>query len=639
MTGQIPTPTAYPQAGYQQTGYQQAGYPQQGYAATPYGAQPYGTPVYRAPSPMSGVMAKIFSGNPIGAVMTGATAVLMALVLSLIGALVINTSIVSPNTDGVSGFGIRPLLGMLMGSIFGAKMGFTDTLSTRSDYGAGQYAITLGAMPLGFAILTLAITILVWRRATARHTSVVPVIIDAIIAALVSGIVMLIVAIATGSTISTRYGGLLTGDTGESAKIGPSAAGAFFSTFLILLIVLLLAGLAGRNFFPGKAAPFAQAISNGLAGFFAFAIALPVLGLIIGLIASSVPAIDGMSLFDGSGLGGWTASLVLAIIAYSGNIGLWAATLGSFGNVQFTGNGGTQPFSMSDLANPNMVGGAIWAALVVPILALIIGAIVASRNNPTRNIALGAFGAFCVSLLALVPILGSFANFHGLETMSGSVASQFEQNCYNYYDCTPFGSLLDTLGLPTSYSGNSMAITFGAGLVGATFMMFLFALVISFLVALATGVITTSQLGAVQGRAMQALNVTPAAPQGYGYPQQPAYGYQPQPETWAPQPVPQPMPQPMAQPAPMPQPVPMPQSAYAPQPMPQQASRFQGDVPPPPPEYENVDDTIVAPLSATLLPPPPPEESGFACPACGTPQPAGVKFCDKCGTPLGYQAG
>jgi len=583
---------------------------------------------------MAGVMAKIAGGNPLGAILTGVTAVITAFVLALISALVINASLVAPalKDSGVSGLGIRPILGLLMGSIFGAKMGFTDTFNSQSDYGSGMYGVTLGAVPLGFTILTLAITMLVWRMATARHTSAVPVIIDAVIAALVAAVVMLIFAIATGSTLSSRYGGMMTGDTGETAKVGPSAAGAFFSTFLILLVVLILAGLAGRNFFPAKAAAAAQAISGGLKGFFAFAVALPILGLIIGLIASSVPAIDGMSLFDGASQGSWTASLVIAIVAYSGNIGVWAASLGSFGNVQFAANGGTQPFSMSDLANPNMAGGAIWAAIVVPIVALLIGAVAASRGNQTRNIALGAFGAYCIALLALVPILGSFANFRIAETMSSSVAAQCN---YGYSECSPFGSITDSLGLPSSYSGNT-AITFGAGLVGATFLLFLFALVISFIVALATGVITTSQLGAVQGRAMQALNVTPAAPQGYGYPQQPAYGYQPQPEAWAPQPVPQPMPQPMAQPAPMPQPIPMPQ-AYAPQPVPQPAARFQ-EVPPPPPEDQAIDTTIFAPLSATL-PPPPPEVPGLACPACGTPQPAGVKFCDKCGKPMGYQAG
>jgi len=646
MTGQIPAPAAYPQAGYAQAGYQQPGYPQQqqgftpGYQGAPYGAQTYGAPVYRGPSPMAGVMAKVAGGNPLGAILTGVTAVLVAFVLALITALVANASILTQamKGEGITGAGVRSLLGWLMTSILGARTSFTDTLSSRSYNGAGIYSITVGAVPLGFTILTLAITILVWRRATARHASAVAVVIDAVIAAVVAAVIMLIVAIATNSTLSSRYGGLITGDSGETAKVGPSAAGAFFVTLLVLLVVLLLAGLAGRNFFPAKAAAVAQAISAGLKGFFAFAIAIPVLGLIIGLIVSSV-SIDGASLFDLASLGQFTGTLVVAIVAFSGNIGLWAASLGSFGNVQLVGNGGTQPYSMSDLADPNMVGGAIWAAIVVPIVALLIGAVVASRGNQTRNIALGAFGAYCVSLLALVPILGSFANFHGVESLSGSFADQCSQYGNYSYGCnTPFYDMLNFFGLPTSYSGNSVSISAGAGLVGATFLLFLFALVISFIVALATGVITTSQLGAAQGRAMQALNVTLGAPQGYGYPQQPAYGYQPQPEAWTPQGVPQPVPQPMPQMVPQPVPQPMPQPIFAPQPAPQPAARFQ-EVPPPPPEDEAIDTTIFAPLSATLPPPPPPEEAVFACPACGTPQPAGAKFCDKCGTPLGYQAG
>ncbi|MEM0172331.1 MAG: zinc ribbon domain-containing protein [Thermoproteota archaeon] len=44
----------------------------------------------------------------------------------------------------------------------------------------------------------------------------------------------------------------------------------------------------------------------------------------------------------------------------------------------------------------------------------------------------------------------------------------------------------------------------------------------------------------------------------------------------------------------------------------------------------------VVPLEDMYLPPPPPSSTSKVCPACGTNNSGGARFCRKCGTPFTF---
>jgi len=576
------------------------------------------------------------------------------LVLSLILALVVNSTITSLVDDaGVSGMGIRAILGMWSGAVFGANMSLTMSASGFGSL-SGHVTLTLGFVPLGFTVIALAAMILVWRRVTLSYTSVSTIIIDAVRAAIVAAVLMLIVALATTSSVSdsSDFSG------GITMKLGTSAVSAFFSTLLVVAVVLILAGLAGRNLFSAKLAPFAQAVGAAVKGLAAFIVVLAVGGLIVGIVAVTINT-NNLSSDLPTG-GSLTGLMYLVVLAYAGTFGLFSAALGSFGSVQASLNGQAIPDASAGLSDLASANGALWLLVLVPIIALAAGAYLAVRGHFTRNDALKALGAFCVSLLIAVPIIGHFANIRMGFSASGALANQFSSQ---------FGDLFDSLGLPYGMASNSLSMSAGANLVTATFLIFLFGLVVSFLVALASGVVTTSQLSAagqmVQGRTMQALNVTPAptVPQaGYGYDQPAGYGYPPPPAPeWTPQqtatewpqpmmqPAPQPLPQHVAQSVPQPveqtirQPFPQPVDQTIHHPFPQPAAQYEIDViPPSEPNISGM--TIIAPSAApqaATVPPPPPPPSADAvlvCTTCGNSNLTSAKFCDKCGTPLASRA-
>jgi len=559
---------------------QQPGYAP-GYPVGPYGAQPGQPYGYRKPSALSSIVPKVLGGNLAGVILTAATAVATALVLSLIFGLVINSTLSSLMGDAqVSGLSLRVILGMWTGSVFGANMSLT-----MGGTSSGQMAMTIGFVPLGFTVLTLALTVIVWRRMTRHYTSVSVVIVDAIRVAIVAALLVLIVALVTTSSLTDSLG--YTG--GYSIKLGSSAVGAFFSTALVMAVVLILAGLTGRNLFSASVAPFAQAVGSAIKGLVAFAVVLTVVGLVMGIVSTTTASNDIPSSLPLSG--NITGLAAASAVAYCGAFGLWYAALGAFGTVQASVNGQVIPNASTGLAGMASSNNAWWLLVLLPLGALAVGAIVAVRGHHTRRDALGTLGTFCVSVLVAVPIFGHFANLRLSLNTTGYLATVFDMG---------IGDLLNSLGLPYGTSAGSLDMSAGANLVSGTFLIFLFALVVSFLVALASGVVINKQPPA------QAFYVMPGAPYpqaGYGY-QQPVAGWMPQPMQ-----VPQPVPQQVVDTAPPP------------------AARSMEYMPPQPSDLEAMDTTMINP--AATLP---------VCPVCGNQQPVSARFCDNCGTPLASRA-
>jgi len=484
---------------------------------------------YRRPS----IAPKIFGGNLVGVFLTALTAVGTGLLLSLALTLMLRSSFASLiGSTGIPGFGPHTIFGLWAGSMFGA-----DMRMTLGGGGMGQVALTVGFVPLGFTVLTLAVTVLVWRRVTSRCTSASTIVVDAIRAALVAAILMLIVALATTSSMADSFP-----VADYTVTMGTSAVGAFFSTLLVTAIVLTLAGLAGRSLFPGRAVPIASAIGAMVKGLAAFVVTATVLGLVLGLV-SSIQAIKNLpsDLPFGGNLNGLVAAIA---VAYSGTTGFWYTALGSFSSTHATINGYPIQVASRGLSDMASTNGAWWLLVLMPIAALAIGAFFALRGHRTSTDGLWALGTFCASFLIAVPILGYFANVRLSFTATGAVASVFSSQ---------LNDLLKSLGVPPT-SGNALTMSGGVNLVTATFLVFLFAVVVSFLVALISGVITQQlRAGRTAPRRRPPAYVTFGTPQATypqpgGYPPPAGYGYQPPGYAWTPQPTSQAVPQPMAQP-------------------------------------------------------------------------------------------
>jgi len=445
------------------------------------------------------VASKILGSNPLGVALTAVVTFAITLALALIGTLVLTSRVgamiaaaIGSATDSAgftrpvyTGFGIHTIFGILAGSMFGANTTISATLAVASGSAAtgGQELITLGFMPMGFTVLTLAVAVLVWRRETSRYTAAWTVVADAIRTAVVAALLMLILAlvVTTNGSFSTTDGS--GASIGASVKITTSAVGACLSTLWVVAVVLILAGLAGRNLFAADIAPFTRAVGAAVKGVAAFAVALAVMGLIAGIISG---------VWASHGIDNWFANntdtpvsslgtLSALAVAFGGNLGSLAGSLGAFGKVQITLEGQLLPHMSAGVSDMARASGAWWLLLLVPVVAVAAGAMTSVRRRQTRADTLAALAAFCALLLVAVPTLGGLANLR-VPGFSMGLTGVWNNN----FSIT---QILSALGLPYGMLANSFSLVAGANLVSATFLIFLVAMVVSFVAALAVGAV------------------------------------------------------------------------------------------------------------------------------------------------------
>jgi len=432
---------------------------------------------------------------------TAVTAVGAALMLALLGALVLSPKIGAMasaaigsatsgsgfSTTAFSGFGVHTVLGLLVGSMFGADTSFSANLTVTTGIGVssnGQVLMTLGLAPLGLTFLTLALTVLVWRRVTLRTTAASAILLDAVRTAVVAALLMLVLALTltTNGTFSTSDG--LGDGIDATVRIATSAVGACLSTLLVIGVSLMVAGLAGRNLFSAAVAPLTQGFGAVVKGLAAFVAAVAVMGLIVG-ICLDVPTSHGVDGWFANNTGATISSLggfATLAVAYCGNLGLWFGSMGALGNLQATVSGQVIPHTTVVLSDMTSLNGAWWALVLVPFAAAAVGAVVAVHGRHSRNDVLGALAGFCVAVLAAVPVLGLVTNLR---------VTSFAMTMTGVWDNgLSISDILSALGLPYGMSNDSFAMLAGANLADAVLLIFLIALVVSFLVALASGVFT-----------------------------------------------------------------------------------------------------------------------------------------------------
>ena len=372
----------------------------------------------------------------------------------------------------------------------------------------------VGAIPLTITLAVIAATVLTFRRVTATYTRGSDGILDAARAALIAAIVMMIVALALRAHVGAQ-------------TVHASALGAFFLTLIDVFLFLALAVLLRRDWLRSR---IAQVVHDWVRA--------PVVGLVTMLyllpIAGAVAALA-MLLF-GSGTGDYTSGIdasgwrgiVGGVIAYAANGGLWAITLGSCGKVGVFGLDDLKSI-LSALTSGSIPSGGrltwftgtfhepgLWVCVVLAPLVLASGAYAVLRacggpgplgrgaTPAARRPALRDLAVWVGSLLLAVPYAVRLANVH-------------------------FHAGADDYGIHLSGG-------LGAFGLGATFLLFLYALIIAALLGLATGVLDGPAIRSATAAIGRQLQQRPGAPAGEkpSYPQQP-YPQQP-PAPYAPPP-------------------------------------------------------------------------------------------------------
>ena len=401
--------------------------------------------------------ARILLGHWGGSAVVATTTVLTSLLFSLVLALV----------GRQSGMGVRDTLTVMAGLMTGAFG--ADVRGSVRGVGAD-----VGAFPLTITLLSLGLTVMVFRRVTAAYACASDAVVAAGRAALMSALAMMVAALV----FTTRS---------DQTRVGASPAGAFFLTLIIVLMVLGLTVLMRRDWLRAGATRVVHDwVRAPLLGLVAMLLLLPVAGVVAALAV----------LLFGSGTSGYTTTLtgeqwrliVVSAIAYAANIGLWTLTLGAGGKV---GVFGLEQFldliqgissSLGGDVEEIPLGGrltwftgtfhepGLWVAVALTPLCLALAAVIVvraagfrARTDRTGPAALRGLTLWLVSLLLAVPFAVRLANVH--TRIDGPL-------------------------------GISLSPTVGASGAGATFLLGAYALVAALVVALAAGALDRPTLRA-----------------------------------------------------------------------------------------------------------------------------------------------
>lgn len=417
----------------------------------------------------------VLVGNWAGAAVVAATAVGVAGFLSTLLGL-----IAKPGDFGIDN--TLTMIAVLMTSTFGGDL--TVTSEIPGIHGGGS----LGLFPLTITLLTVAATILAYRRVTVRYRSGLTAFADGVRAAFLAAIPFLVVTFLFRSDNDDFGPGALSAfaDDDYRVSIGGSHTGAFFMTFLVLVVVLGVATLMRRHWLGERAARVHDWVAAPIAGVSTLAVLLPVAGAIAWFALLLLG--DGADTGD-LDLDGWMSVIAGAVI-YAGNAGLALVTLGAAGKLGASAEGTANAAGQDWSQDQSIAHGltwftgewgepGLWVAVIVTPLWLAAGAYVAARKagriGPGKGIA-----AYVVSLLVAIPVLVRLAGIHAHGEVKGNLG--------DLLDASFFG--LEDLVQASAHGGASV----GPVAISATLLLTLYGAVVGLLVALAAGVVSTGDL-------------------------------------------------------------------------------------------------------------------------------------------------
>jgi hypothetical protein len=420
--------------------------------------------------------------------------------------------------------------GMLWAGALGADV------TAHASVGSVHAQAGVGAAPLTITILSFAVGVWLFRRYTRHLTTAGAVFGFALRTAVITAIPPLVVSWFLHADLQALihlFGqgrGSLDGVNAAGLTVGFSSWGSLLGAFLLTLIVLSGATvLRGDLFGQGasdvvrRVAPARTYLVGPVIGFAAFALVLIPAGLIG---AASVWAFHFGSPSE-SGPLTWHEwmNLVAGAIAYAPNLALQLLALGSAGHVVASASTSVMNVTYSQgrglayLAdNDTGINHGMWIAVVLAPAVLCVTAYVVLRTARGASLRESRIRlvTWLVSLLVAVPAMFHLSSLRGHGSVTGlnGLADQLGSG-------SDLGSLMveEIIGSVAGALGNSVSghASLGAS-VGSAFLVFLYAAIITAVLAWLTGLLTKDSLAAARSRlSYQPVGQSSTATEGQPY--------------------------------------------------------------------------------------------------------------------------
>lgn len=351
-------------------------------------------------------LSRLLVGNWLGAGLVAASALVTS------GVLAVALALLGKPTD----FGwdnSLTLVAVLMTGAFGADLS--------AEFGTSGFEAdaAIGAFPLTITILTLVAALLVFRRVTASYTRGIDAVADAVRAALIFGLALMVIALVFRSDtreFGRGWGAELSRSFDARIAFGADAAGAFFLGFLILLVVLVGACLVRGGWWSPRVEKVRDWVAAPLYGVGIFAVLLPVVGAIgFLLLMVSGDAVDDATDPSGEDIR-ITIALVVSMLASGG---MWLLGLGA-GAAFGTQSGGTDGDASDThhLAHFTDESPGLWAAPAVMLATVVVTALLVARRAPRRRVALNLL-VWVAAVLVTTPLFVRLSGLHASIDVSG----------------------------------------------------------------------------------------------------------------------------------------------------------------------------------------------------------------------------
>ncbi|NYG58008.1 hypothetical protein BJ980_000931 [Nocardioides daedukensis] len=336
-------------------------------------------------------------GNWAGAAMVAGAALGVALIG---GALFAFTTM--ENFDFVQALGMTLMLAV---STFGSNI--------IGDMGEGDIEATqhIGQYPLLVTVLALGVAVWLFRRTTANYRHYLDAILDAVRAALILmlGVLVLAIVVRIWSPDATGYASG-DGDTNGADGLGlvdaekafNSIAGAIFITFFLTLTVLAIAVFVRRDWLPAKAQQVNDWLRMPMLGIAAVAATSAVAGLIY-LLAIIIGEEDARS-FD----------QIMRLLAVLPALGLRLVSLGVFSNfgIVYKSDGDKEEDldRLPDFADDN--GVLFWIAPLIALAVMVAGVYAIVWKSLDKSKILRHTLVYLGLLIIAIPFMVRFSNAH-----------------------------------------------------------------------------------------------------------------------------------------------------------------------------------------------------------------------------------
>jgi hypothetical protein len=431
------------------------------------------------------------TGNWLGAALTAATALGIAAVLS--GAMAL---LAKPVDFGL--WNTFTLTMVIMAGSFGADLvGGIDASEASGDFHFGFF-------PLTVTIATLSGTVWVFRRVIANYPKPGPAIGDAVRAALLFALPLLIGALifdTKNENLGLGWGGQLNeNQLGFGSEFGPSAAGAFFLGFLIMVSVLAVTAMVstshGWSQRAGRVHDWLAAPLCGIGTMFALLPLAGIVGLLLLLFGED-------TISDNDPTDDDTLALITLIFGALATGGAWLIGLGAGASTGYEIEATDETLD----ADWQHLWGTVtddepglWAAPVVMIAVLAVSAYVVARRSRSKNKVLGNLAVWVALLLVAVPVMVRVSGIHaGLHVTTSE-------------------------GTTENYSASVFAGMHG---VQSTLLLMLAAVIVATIIAITTGALDAARVRSRATSFARSIQNNPgdteqhSAPTGSTPPQQP----------------------------------------------------------------------------------------------------------------------